>query len=164
MGQKRHARESAQDHAIIERRIAMLKARVKGRKTMQDLADEFGVAVSTVYKDIHWMIDRNLDGVSNLVEKERQLECDRLDEWQKASLLKLDETDDLDDLVKIMTVLMKIAERKAKLMGYDTPVKQQIEATLEGVATPAKARELMKQFFSGDVTPRGEDDDEPESD
>ncbi len=160
-------RPTAEDHARHIRRIRALELRIEGLKTVREIAKELGVSVGTISKDLEWAIRNEAADCPDLIKTHREIEGQRLDVWQAKMIPMLDRAADPDDLKKCLDTLLKISERRAKLFGLDSPVKQEIEATVLTEASPARARALMRQFFSNDVAPEpvaSEDGDGNQSD
>lgn len=155
-------KRNAKDDAIYLRRYKALELRIKAKMTMRAIAKECGVSVGTVWKDVQWMLDHETAERGDYIKTYREIEDERLDEWQAKLLSALESAADIDEQKKLFDVLLKISERRAKLLGLDAPIKQEIDATLSNSATAAGARALMKQFFGNDVTPAENSDDEPQ--
>lgn len=142
---------------IALRRVKAIELRVAGKMSMRAIAKELGVSVATISNDIAAVIQEESQGVADLVKTAREVEAQRLDEWQARVLTSLDHAKDIDDEAKLYGILTRISERRAKLLGLDAPIKQEIDATI-GTApqTAASARALMQAMFSTSPDPGAE--------
>jgi len=156
MGQER---QSHAEQVLYMRRTRALQMLVDG-KTKREIAATLGVSVNTVSKDISWMIEHEKADAPQLVNEIREIESQRLDGWlERAS--RLLENVDPDVSLKALDRLVKIAERRAKLLGLDAPVKQEIETSVKGELSPADVRAAMKVHFpNAAVSPVVSSDDE----
>lgn len=115
-----------------------LQERIKG-KSLQAIADAttdglgYPLSLATVWRRIETAIEER---VNPRVDQLRQLEEARYDSWLEALSGKIAEGDE-----KAIAQATRIAERRAKLLGLDAPVKIGIDATvryvIEGVDTAA---------------------------
>lgn len=98
-----------------------LDHRLKGL-SYREIADEMGMDRSTVYRYVHAAIKRiqkkYTEKANTLVTMERQ----KLD---KLEVCLLKATRDGD--IKAATVMLKIMERRAKLLGLDEPSKSEVK-------------------------------------
>jgi Trp operon repressor len=153
-------KRTAKDDAIYLRRFKALELRIKAKMTMREIAKECGISVSTAWKDVQWMLDHETEERGDYVRTYREVESERLDEWQAKLLTTLEMTSDVDDQKKMFDVLLKISERRAKLLGLDAPVKQEVDMNVNEAATPTAARQYMQELFTTGLKPPT-DGDEP---
>jgi len=142
-------RNNTTDEAIKLRRARAIELRVQGRKNMRQIAKELGVSVATICNDIRAVVNEETEGVADLIKTTREIECQKLDDWQAKVLTSLDNAKDVDDEAKLYGLLVRIAERRAKLLGLDAPIKQEIDATIGSAPrTAASARAMMNALFA----------------
>lgn len=108
-----------------------LDHRLKGL-SYRDIADEMGMDRSTVYRYVHAAIKRiqkkYTEKANTLVTMERQ-KLDKLEVY----LLKATREGD----IKAATIMLKIMERRAKLLGLDEPSKSEVKIDAVEVAIKA---------------------------
>ncbi len=131
------------------RRIKAIELRVEGKMSMRAIAKELGVSPGTICNDIAAIIAEESEGLGDMVKTAREVEAQKLDKWQAKVMDALDATNDPDDVSKLIGIQVRISERRAKLLGLDAPIKQEIDATI-GTAphTAASARALMNTLFA----------------
>lgn len=140
------------DDVLLMRRTRALELRVEGKKTQREIAEALGVSVSTISNDIAWMMAHETVDNPKLVAQARQLQEQRLDLYLKETMLALDSAVSVKDKASLLQVLLKLDERRAKLLGLDAPIKQEIETNAVGTeATPAAARAAMAAHFPTSV-------------
>jgi len=104
-----------------ERRVQALALRREGA-TFTEIGEALGINRSAAHK----AVSRALDELAQLAEGEvvslRALELDRLDALQRSIW-----TQAMDGALPAVDRLLRIMERRAKLLGLDAPVKQQTE-------------------------------------
>lgn len=135
--------------AIALRRVKAIELRVEGKKSVRDIARELGVSPTTVWNDLTALIREETDGVADMIRTAREIESQRLDLWQAKVIKALESTGDIDEQAKLFGILTRISERRAKLLGLDAPIKQDIDVTI-GTAqqTAASARAMMQTMFA----------------
>jgi Trp operon repressor len=122
--------------------------RVEGKMMLREIADTLGVSMTTVAYDIDWILAHESPGNVKTVAQARQLQEQRLDLYLKEAKLALEAADSPKEKANILQVLLKLDERRAKLLGLDAPIRQEIETTAVGEVTPADARAAMARHFS----------------
>lgn len=128
---------------------------------MRAIAKEIGVSVATIYNDLAAVIREESEGVADLVKTAREVEAQKLDLWQAKCMDTLEECTGADDRMKVLGVLTRISERRAKLLGLDAPIRQEIDATIGSAPrTAASARALMQAMFATDHTAEPVSEDE----
>lgn len=115
------ARRRTTKPEVLERETEVVKLRRTGL-TWDMIAERIGYASASAAHAAYQRAAKRL--VQDDIEAIRKIESERLDILQSA--VWLDAT--LGEIPAIMTVL-KIQERRAKLLGLDQPFKQQIEVT-----------------------------------
>lgn len=147
--QRSYIANNTNDEAIKLRRVKAIELRVEGKLSMRAIANELGVSPATIYKDLAAVIREECEGVADLVKTAREVEAQRLDLWTAKCMAMLDAASDCEDQVKILSQLTRISERRAKLMGLDAPIKQEIDATIGSAPrTAASARAMMQAMFA----------------
>lgn len=113
---------SPKDHEVrvAVRRDLVMDLRVRGY-SVKRIAEEIQVSKDTVGKDIRECLLDLKQTTRETAEQVRDIEVARLDEmlfgvWAKA----------IDGDEKAITAALKIGERRAKLLGLDAPVKQEL--------------------------------------
>lgn len=143
--------KSSSDDVLLMRRTRALELRVEGKKTQREIAEILGVSVPTISNDIAWMMAHETVDNPKLVAQARQLQEQRLDLYLKETMMALESATTVKDKASILQVLLKLDERRAKLLGLDAPVKQEIETTTVGEATPAAVRAALAAHFPTSV-------------
>lgn len=122
---------------IAEDQIRCYELRLTGM-SIRAIAAETGLSVGTVHSRIESEIAARVLPVADEV---RKMELDRLDRW----LTKLDaQIQDDRSVARNVEVAVKVAERRAKLLGIDAPEKIDAtvyEVTQEDVALAELIRE-----------------------
>jgi hypothetical protein len=139
MGDVPQAHGNPADQA--ERQIRAYELKLKGhslRAIARTMTDE-GMKVS--HQTVANLIDKECaERVLPLADAVRKQEIDRFDTW----LVKLGEQIDAGHQVaRNIEVAVKVSERRARLLGADAPVQQEINATVEH--KPAEVLELISQ-------------------
>lgn len=129
-----------------EERVTAYELRLKGL-TIRGVAARMGCSRSKVEALIREEIDARVIPVADEV---RKFEVDRLDAW----LSRLEERmDQGEDPVKLVSVAIKVSERRARLLGLDAPERADFtvhQVTAEDVAlsqliSEAKARQATEE-------------------
>ena len=154
MGQER---DSHAEQVLYLRRTRAIQMLADG-KTKREIAATLGVAVTTVSRDVSFMIAHEKAENPAVVQEIREIETQRLDGWVSRASALLENVDP-DIQLKAIDRLVKLSERRAKLLGLDAPVKQEIQTTAVGEVTPAMAREAMREHFRNGVGPGAVDPD-----
>ena len=118
------ARRAPNPAQVAEQQESCYELKLAGW-SYQRIATETGLAVGTVHNRIQARIEQR---VQPLADELRAIEVDRLDRY----LAKLDAQIQEDrSLARNVEVAVKVAERRAKLLGIDAPEK--VEATVTEV-------------------------------
>lgn len=116
---KRSPKQVAKAIAIEKRRARAIKLKLEGHG-YRAVAAKLGVSVETAYSDVQAVLDETRRGARNDAEQERRLQLERLDVLvQKLTPL----LDDEDKAARAAEVLKGVEERRAKLLGLDSPNK-----------------------------------------
>lgn len=138
-----------------ERRTKAVKLRLAG-KTWQAISDELGYAgAPAAHTDVTRALDAARKELALVTEQHRELELQRLDDLEAKVRAVLDGAHitvqhgrvvkdddgvplaDHDPLMRAADRLLKIAERRAKLLGLDQPIKHEVSGqvlyAVEGV-------------------------------
>jgi hypothetical protein len=121
----------------IERRAKALEMRKSGM-TYRAIGAALGVSQCMAHKDVHHVIDILAREARETAEAIREIELERLD----AMLAALWPAVEAGDTSSISTAL-RVAERRARLLGLDAPVKQEVTGANGG---PLSFIEAAKQF------------------
>lgn len=109
---------------LADRAVRCYELRLRGR-TIRGIADELGIPKSTVQDTLNAYI---AELVLPLADEVRLLELDRLDGW----LGRLeDQLDNGEAPERVVPVLLKVQERRARLLGLDAP--ERVDATVHEV-------------------------------
>ncbi len=103
------------------------------------VAEQLGVSVGTAFNDCKAARSRIIELTRESAEEVRSTELDRLDRALHAI-----ENAILAGDTRAIDTMLKLSERRAKLLGLDAPEKHDIQA---GVATPEAAAALVRQAF-----------------
>ena len=123
MGAIPQARDN--DAKVAEEQIRCYELRLTGM-SIRNIAKATGLSVGCVHNRIQAEIRQR---VLPLAEEVRQMELDRLDRW----LTKLDaQIQQNQSVARNVEVAVKVAERRARLLGIDAP--ERIDATVHEVS------------------------------
>lgn len=128
--------------AIELRRERVAKLRVRGY-SMREIAAEVGVSLETVHSDVHAVLDRTIDSADDAIKRERAVSVARLDAALRSIWPLIDsdgdEPDDDGDIeatiaratkrLEAIDRVVRLDARRAKLLGLDTPTKQEVEVS-----------------------------------
>ncbi len=163
------------EEAIIEaRRSKAWELRLKG-KSIRQIAAALDVAVATAHNDLKTVLERTKEENNQAAEDHRVVSVSRLDraiatieEALEAVTVHTNEDGDVihagadhELRLKALDRLIKLEERRAKLLGLDAPVKTEVEASVTNVASPEEAARLVRQMF-GEHASKKTDESEPE--
>lgn len=129
---KRGSHENA-----IERRAKALELRKSGM-TYSAIGKALGVSICMAHKDVHHVIDQLAKEARETAEAVRDIELERLDAMLKALWPAVEEGD-----TSSISTALRVAERRARLLGLDAPVKQEVTGANGG---PLSFVEVAKQF------------------
>lgn len=108
-------------------------------KSYPKIAEALGVSVGTAHRDVTIELARLAKECSEEAEAIRQIELERLDDALDAISDRIEQGDD-----RAVATMLRIQERRAKLLGLDSPDRQQVEVT--GI----DPRELLAQKLGRD--------------
>lgn len=97
-----------------DRAAAAYDLRRQGR-TYREVAEALGVSVAWAHELVQTAIKAR---IPEAAEETRQLEVDRYDAWLYRLEQRLEKGADPE---KVIPILLKVSERRAKLMGLDAP-------------------------------------------
>lgn len=125
----------------VDKDVRALELRRAGLSYRQ-IADEVGwLAESSAFRAVDRALTRTLLEPS---EKVRRMECERLDDW----LLKLAPAIERGE-ARSIEVALKVAERRAKLLGLDAPARvEQVVEVLDGSAIENEVAKLAAMLAS----------------
>jgi len=148
---------TSDEDRIAARREKAIALRVRG-KTVRDIAKELGVSVGLAHSDLDAVRSELAEQTREYAETERSFQLARLDEATQLCMRLIQEAG--DEGLAAVDRLVKLEDRRAKLLGTDAPERNEIVAAIPEV-TPDKARQIMSSLF-GAVTPEP-DEAEPEA-
>ena len=108
-------KKTGTDEKIAKRRAKAFDLRINGANYRQ-IAAELSVSIQTVSNDINGELDRLKKATAGEAERLRDIELHRLDRWQRAMTAKM-----ANGSTQAVQQLIKISERRAKLLGLDAP-------------------------------------------
>jgi transcriptional regulator with XRE-family HTH domain len=107
-----------------EQQVTAYNLRLTGL-SLRAIGEQMGVSHTTVSD---WVKAECRERVLPLADEVRQMEIDRYDAW----LVKLNEQiDEGNQVARNVEVAVKVSERRARLLGVDAPLQQEIAGTLE---------------------------------
>jgi hypothetical protein len=112
-----------QAERIALRRREALRLRAMGQK-YAEIGEALGVSEATAWRDCTGELKRTRDETGEAAEEVRVLELERLDIATKGVMPKVLEGDE-----RATDVMLRIQARRAKLLGLDSPDRQQVEVT-----------------------------------
>lgn len=154
---------TAEEDRIHLRQTQAIALRVKGY-SFREIAKELGVSVGQAHHDVRAAMAEFDDQASADVELERKTQSKRLESALKsvsevlaAEVFDKDGNADLELKLKAIDRIVKLEERRAKLLGLDAPAKQELVGSIDiGDVTPAKAKAVMKELFDSVAAPGAE--------
>src|SRR5579872_6048326 len=167
---------TSEDAVIEERRRQSWVLRLKG-KSIRQIAAALGVSVATSHSDLKVVLERTKKENDEAAEDHRVVSVARLDraldtieDALTAFSVRTDaggeiiERDvDHELRLKALDRLLKLEERRAKLLGLDAPVKTEVEASVTNVASPAEAARLVRTAFGEHASKKATDESESAS-
>ncbi len=106
-----------------ERRASVLEFRKQG-KTVRAIAAALGVGVATVHRDLMAELRALNRQTRETADELRRLELERLDALLEKAWALLDNA--TVSFPALMTGIIKLSERRSKLLGLDAPSKQEL--------------------------------------
>lgn len=129
---------NSDEAAIEDRRSRAWELRLKG-KTVRQIATELQVSVGTAHGDIAAVLERTKEENDDRAETHRTISLARLEKAlgvveQALDAQVFDELGNADNELRLKALdrMLKIEERRSKLLGLDAPTK--VEAKVEGVS------------------------------
>jgi transposase len=129
-----HSRKSPAE--LAERRIKCYEMSLLGMSTRQ-IAEQVGVSHTQVATDI------KAEAESRELPARQAYQQHALDQIQLAIYRLMTEIDAGEHVARNAEVLAKLKEREAKMLGYDSPIQQEISGTVEH--RPAELMSLIEQ-------------------
>ena len=129
--------ERTEEQANLDTEALTLRSR--GYK-YQQIADQMGCSKPTAYA----RVQRALAAIpAEAVEEYRKLEGDRLDTLLNIAMYEAQTRKSMYAIDRVLSIM----ERRAKLMGLDAPVRQQVETiTYDGSTIEARVGEIRLAF------------------
>jgi hypothetical protein len=129
MAARRDQAQHAKTLAAAERRAQIFEY-VKAGASYRDIGRRFAVSHVTIARDVQRILEALQRTAIHDIELYRQLELVRLDQllqgvWPAAVVGNL----------AAVSLALRIAERRARLLGLDAPAKLDIEARVRAIAT-----------------------------
>jgi AcrR family transcriptional regulator len=131
-------RSAARKINIEERRHEALELRKHGL-SMREIAKRLGVGVATIHEDIRQALASAIAENVKEAESLRTLEIERLDMYLSSMEKKLREGD-----TAAITVALRIAEQRAKLLGLNAPERREITGDNGGAVENRVAIDFSK--------------------
>lgn len=142
------------DAEITERQMKAMQLRVRGF-TFPEMANELDVSVGTAYNDYKAAMKRLIDETRESADQVRSVEITRLDRMIRSLELAAFGPPDADAPFcadpKAIEVLLKVSDRRAKLLGLDAPEDLNVNF---GEVTPEKAAQLVREKFGDHAAKR----------
>lgn len=121
---------TALKNAEINERRRKVAAFTLNKYEQQDIADLLGVHQSTISRDIAFLNKQWLAATENDIKKMKAREVAELERMERdaaAMYVTAKNSDRPKDAVAWMEERLKIKDRRAKLLGLDTPIKLDVE-------------------------------------
>ncbi len=136
------ANRGANEQAAENRKIAFELR--KRRYTYQEIADHLDVSIKTAHQYVNAYWEEIKDTTAEVAEQVREMELASLDEIYKRWAPVALESEDSELALKVIDRLLKIQERRAKLLGLETPAKVDM---MTGVKMdPEKVLAAVREF------------------
>lgn len=119
---KHHSKASPRVVETRAKRLEALELRKRGM-TYRQIATQMGCHVGTAHQWVGMAFDELITAVNETAETVRQMELDRLDTMQEAVW-----GDCLSGDKSAITTMLRVMERRSKLLGLDTP--QEVDQTV----------------------------------
>lgn len=142
---------TAKDDEILVRQERAMGLRVSGLSYLK-VAEVIGVSVGTAFNDCAAARKRIIEQTRESAEEVRSIELDRLDRALHALEAKILEGD-----TRAIDTMLKLSERRAKLLGLDAP---ELHVNV-GEVTPDRAAQLVREAFGDHATRRAVPEPEP---
>lgn len=140
---------------IAERRKKAIQLRVEGC-TYAEIGEELGCCEATAYGDVKAVLEQTAKEAREAATEVIAVELQRLDVATKLALREIQQANNIQAIDR----LVKVQERRAKLLGLDSPDRHEV-ATSE--LSPDAVASLTRQVFSEGVAPKSnEPDDGPD--
>ena len=124
--------------STLERRQKILELRKSG-KTLQEIGTELGISKVAVHTHIKKAIQKYNEKLNEETEWVIFLENSRLDEGLKSIWAKVQSGD-----LKAIDTMVKIMDRRAKLLGLDQPTKTQTLQSVEEMSDDELVQECRR--------------------
>jgi hypothetical protein len=121
---------------VLDKETAVVSLRREGR-TWQDIAQVVGYASASGASDAYARASNRV--VAEGIDELRALESDRLDALHRAVWDKALEGD-----YKALEIVLKVMERRSRLLGLDLPARKQLEVTSPGYTPEGIDAELQR--------------------
>jgi len=153
---KKSPKQAASELAIEQRRERITKLRISGW-SIRDIAAHIGCSIGTVHGDLSAVLERTQDAANDATKRERAVSLARLDVATKGIWPEVETGG-----VEAVDRLVKLEQRRARLLGLDAPARQEISGP-GGGAVPIEARsaleskldELRKRLTAGTAPESG---------
>lgn len=149
---------TADEDRIAVRRSLAIELRVNG-KPIREIAKQLGVSVGTAHSDVTAVMAEVADVTAEQAETERKLQLERIDKATELCMRLIAEADEKDGLAAIDR-LVKLEDRRAKLLGTDAPERSEVKAVT--AASPAEAARLIRAAFGDHAIKDTDDTGQPE--
>lgn len=156
MGARNESR--ANNAELAEKQVAAYNLRLRGH-SLRDIGKMMGVSHTAV---ANWIKAECDTRVLPLADEVRKQEIDRFDNW----LLRLaEQIDEGKQVARNIEVAVKVSERRAKLLGADSPVVTEVNAVVEHKPTEVLSliERARRQVAADEAALRGQDPSEVEA-
>lgn len=153
---------TAADLLVAERRARAVEL-VKAGATYRDIAAHLKVSLRTAWKDVQRELERLAAETQHTTAIYRSLELQRLDRlqvalWNKALGGKREDGTVIAPDVGAVHAILKIMERRARLLGLDAPQQVEVGGSMEVIQTFQQAQSSLAAKLANlpviDVTPQ----------
>jgi transposase len=119
--------------------------RLKGKRPGR-IAEELGVSLSTVYRAFNRAYSRRQREIGEYEKSCRLMDLNRVDELLQRAWSRMENAEEkgLVDL-KSMEFILKLLERRARILGYEAPVRQTCEHQYGSLAGPELLEEAERR-------------------
>jgi hypothetical protein len=156
---KRTPKAAAAELAIEKRRVKATKLRLAGW-SMRDIAAHLKCSLGTVHTDLEAVLARTQETANQYLTREKALSLARLDVATKGIWAGVESGDK-----EAVDGLVKLENRRAKLLGTDAPAKQELSGPA-GAPIPIDARgtllDKLARLIAREAPPGGEAANPPE--
>jgi hypothetical protein len=156
--------QKGQEVLAEERRTEAVKLRIAGH-SYRHIAKQLGISLAQAHKDVQTVLKRTRDEADEVADEARDIDLARIDQGLKTVLEFLESAKDDELKLKAIDRLVRLQERRAKLLGLDAPAKGELSGPSGGPipvaqtsATPAEAARLIREAFGAHAMRKDSDE------